>query len=686
MLILASSIAVARSVVALAPETKKPSGPLIRAILAADYAKAKDRVSRGENPNESDQDGVTALMNAIGVRQSALVTALLDHGARVNDKDRKGQTALMVACLLREADLVRTLLDHKADPNARTSRGDATPVTIAAYAGSADNLRLLLDHGGDVNAVGRRGDSLLLIALRKANGPMVDLLLSRGNSVQLANKDGETPLMLAASTGSVDLVKQLLAKGADPRGVDLDGRTPLFFAARAGSSPCIDVLLAAGADPRARDTSGRTTLSFVRGTEAGAIVDALKPGAGDLNIGDRWGCTALMRAATRGDIATVKALVRRGANASVVDMSGRTALDRARAVGNADAASELGAGQSAEPVGLRDAVLKRTVQKSVRLLERSSTKFREMVGGTCFSCHNQTMPQVALAAARERGFTVDTGTVAKDVAAVHSEYVRCSSTLRDALAQRKRTADEAFGARFPGGAAHVGYGLVGIRAWGTKPDAATKSVVTYLTLTQEKDGHWQTQCDVRAPAEKSNFTETALAIFGLRYYGNPGRSPAVARSIDLARAWLAKTPPQTTEDKTFRLFGLAWSGLAADSTEVRGAVQMLLKEQQMDGGWAQEPGMDSDSYATGEVLVALHRAGGLGVTDPTYRAGANFLLRTVEEDGSWFVRSRTVPFQGFIETNYPYRQDQFISINAACWATTALAESLPLANRIASTH
>ena len=94
--------------------------------------------------------------------------------------------------------------------------------------------------------------------------------------------------------------------------------------------------------------------------------------------------------------------------------------------------------------------------------------------------------------------------------------------------------------------------------------------------------------------------------------------------------------------------------------------------------------MESDSYATGEVLVALHRAGGLAVTDPVYRAGVNFLLRTVEEDGSWFVRSRTVPFQGFIETNYPYRQDQFISINAACWATTALAESLPRTSTVAS--
>ena len=112
-------------------------------------------------------------------------------------------------------------------------------------------------------------------------------------------------------------------------------------------------------------------------------------------------------------------------------------------------------------------------------------------------------------------------------------------------------------------------------------------------------------------------------------------------------------------------------------------IKDLLTSQHKDGGWAQESGMESDPYATGETLVALHMAGGIETSDPVYRRGVAFLLRTVEDDGSWFVRSRSFPFQGYIESGYPGHQDQFISVAAATWATAALAYSLPSVRGVA---
>jgi len=47
------------------------------------------------------------------------------------------------------------------------------------------------------------------------------------------------------------------------------------------------------------------------------------------------------------------------------------------------------------------------------------------------------------------------------------------------------------------------------------------------------------------------------------------------------------------------------------------------------------------------------------------------------DDGSWHVPTRSTPIQTYYESGYPHGEDQFISITAAGWATTALALALP---------
>ena len=104
--------------------------------------------------------------------------------------------------------------------------------------------------------------------------------------------------------------------------------------------------------------------------------------------------------------------------------------------------------------------------------------------------------------------------------------------------------------------------------------------------------------------------------------------------------------------------------------------QQLLSEQHDNGGWAQRPGMKSDAYATGSVLVALHAAGGVSRDHPSWQRGVDDLLQTQELDGSWHVVSRSEPFQEYFESGFPHGKDQFISAYATGWATTALLLSL----------
>jgi hypothetical protein len=83
--------------------------------------------------------------------------------------------------------------------------------------------------------------------------------------------------------------------------------------------------------------------------------------------------------------------------------------------------------------------------------------------------------------------------------------------------------------------------------------------------------------------------------------------------------------------------------------------------------------MQSDAYATGEALVALHESGAVRQGDPAVRRGVEFLLRTQLEDGSWLVRSRAVPIQAYFESGFPHGADQWISAAATAWAVHALA-------------
>jgi prenyltransferase beta subunit len=98
--------------------------------------------------------------------------------------------------------------------------------------------------------------------------------------------------------------------------------------------------------------------------------------------------------------------------------------------------------------------------------------------------------------------------------------------------------------------------------------------------------------------------------------------------------------PATTEDFTYRLVGLAWTG--ASDAQRASPVRDLRGLQRPNGGWAQLPRMEPDAYATGEALVALHEAGDVPVTDPAWRKGLQYLMSTQNPDGSWRVHTRMV--------------------------------------------
>ena len=146
------------------------------------------------------------------------------------------------------------------------------------------------------------------------------------------------------------------------------------------------------------------------------------------------------------------------------------------------------------------------------------------------------------------------------------------------------------------------------------------------------------------------------------------------RAIQRAAAWLAKARAKNNDDRGWRLLGLAWSGKDKNATQQ--ALRELLATQRPDGGWSDIPSVGSTAYATGQALFALHTAG-LPASDAAYERGVQFLLKTQQEDGSWYVRTRALGFQPYFDTGHPYGFDQWISAAGTSWATMALATAAP---------
>jgi hypothetical protein len=302
--------------------------------------------------------------------------------------------------------------------------------------------------------------------------------------------------------------------------------------------------------------------------------------------------------------------------------------------------------------------IRQAVAKALPLIQKGGAG--HMAQRTCFACHNQAIPLLAMTTARARGFPIDEAEIQK-----HVQFI--------AAFLDKNRANYLKGKGQGGQADTAGYALWTLEMGGHKPDTTTAAVSEYLLLFNKNLDHWRTTAN-RPPSEVSPFTTTYLAVRALQGFGTADQKVKIEERVRTIRGWLTKTPAKDTEDRVFRLWALKRVG--ADAAEVQAAAQELIKSQRPDGGWAQLDSLPPDAYATGSVLVVLHEAGGLATSDKAYRRGLKYLLATQRDDGTWHVRSRSRPFQIYFESGFPHGKDQFISLAASGWATTALALAL----------
>jgi ankyrin repeat protein len=514
---------------------------LTYAVLCSDVATVRLLLDKGADPNHADRAGTTALMMAVSDIDK--VGALVSHGANVNAiAGLTGRSALLIACARPgNAHVVRYLLDQGADPNIIDTvdsfdHREKTPLLAAAASGDPGIVQALLDRGVNVNQQTGAFTPLLLAAVTGSRAT-VDILLANGAI------PGKSPVLLPAVTDRT-MFRALLDKGADPHAQGILGLDALLFAAADDHADpeVVRLLLTSGFDP----TAGHENLHLAHG------------------YGNRPE-SALDWARRQGNTPVTQLLANSAAHASTAEVT-RREPDPPR----------------------RNATLRAAVRSALPLLATAGREFFKRSG--CVSCHSNMLPEIAAAAAKKAGLSVQEGADRNRQQSVAYLEGHLATLLH--------------GVPLSGTDSTIAYLLWGLSSDNYSRDDLTDTAVS-LAVSQRLEGWWRV-IPGRPPIE-ARVSATAIAIRALTSYPLPGHERDFQDRIRRAATWLASYAPRTGEERAMRLLGLRWARAA--SSTIKAAATQVLAKQRSDGGWAQLDTLQSDAYATGQALYALHVAG-----------------------------------------------------------------------------
>src|ERR1041385_6923649 len=205
---------------------------------------------------------------------------------------------------------------------------------------------------------------------------------------------------------------------------------------------------------------------------------------------------------------------------------------------------------AADNARLRDAAA-----RTLALFQQSQQHWFEVQ--RCDSCHHQYMPALAYRAAREHGIPFDEAIARADAAKAFTyadldRAVQYSWIIEPAV-------DDA-------------YRLIAADAAGGRPNPTPAAMARLLMARQNRGGDWPSHRQ-RPPSSYSNVTFTALGVRAIQLYAHPSQKAELATHVALARQWFLAHRPIDTEERTYKLLGLKWSG--GDRASVAAATRDL---------------------------------------------------------------------------------------------------------------
>lgn len=286
--------------------------PIFIAASEGYTATVKELLSLGASINAETTNGVTPLFAASQNGHIEVVEELIKKGAKI-DAARKREESTSLSASLSNLTMMKSPVMNKVfspqvlsptlvtitspqlmsppigSPGSPLSPGltssghvkvpkkdGATPLYIAARAGSAEVVKALAQHGANINATATNGATPIFVASLKGHADVVKQLARLDADVNAKLSDGASPLFIASQMGHIDVVKQLIRRKANVNATMNDGATPLFVAAQMGHTEVVRQLVRKGArvDVARNDMTTPLQIASMRGHTA--TVDELK--------------------------------------------------------------------------------------------------------------------------------------------------------------------------------------------------------------------------------------------------------------------------------------------------------------------------------------------------------------------------------------------------------------------------
>lgn len=214
---------------------------IFRDIKDGDLEAIEARISRGEDINQVDEFGLSALWYAARYQQIEMVQLLLDNGADVHARDHKmratiidslhnfisrsGQERLEKIEHAKRNGLSQSLIDNSYP--ARTPDGiDFTESGAESWKSILTLIESSIEVSDDEIESHEELDQPDQV---NSDIQAMAELLDKGYDINIQDANGETMLMRAVEKGSPGMVRYLLERGIDPELRDHEGRTAFEY-------------------------------------------------------------------------------------------------------------------------------------------------------------------------------------------------------------------------------------------------------------------------------------------------------------------------------------------------------------------------------------------------------------------------------------------------------------------------
>eukprot|EP00794_Sanderia_malayensis_P018886 gene18886-20788_t len=250
------------------------STTLIEAAARNDAEEVEKLLKEGISPDLQNQDGLSALHQAVIEDCDDVVHVLVEGGASLNIKDADLWTPLHAAVACENCNLVSFLVENGADLVAINADGNM-PIDL-----NDDNenqeIEVFLDE--KMTEKGYTKEELENIRNAVSDEMLADLRdsVQKGRDLNVTDHHGATAMHIAAANGYEEVIEFLIDNGAIVDAMDKDGWQPIHAAACWGQDVAIEILFNNGGDLDAKTNEKETPFDLTEDEDILEIMKELK--------------------------------------------------------------------------------------------------------------------------------------------------------------------------------------------------------------------------------------------------------------------------------------------------------------------------------------------------------------------------------------------------------------------------